>query len=97
MFAGADIVVIWAPGGADRPYKCPTSFKEKSPSAYYIRKAANTTKANSRDERDIFELAENAPFDYRPNMTASVDDLKASLISEFLRSVNSELYESSLT
>lgn len=96
-FGGAEIVVIWAPGGADRPYKCPTSFKEKSPSAYYIRKAANTIKANSRDERELLELAENAPFDDRPNMTASVDDLRASLISEFLHTVNSELHESSLT
>lgn len=96
-FGGAEIVVIWAPGGADRPYKCPTSFKEKSPSAYYIRKAANTIKANSRDERELLEIAENAPFDDRPNMTASVDDLRASLISEFLHTVNSELHESSLT
>jgi len=99
-YEGKEIAIIWCPGGDARPYKCPVSFpSEKSAKwekAYYIRKMANTIRANSHEEQELFMLANNVPFDDRVNMTATVADLKSSLISEFLHSVGSNLYEQSL-
>ncbi len=93
-----NILVVWAPGGSARPYKCPVSLSSsKSSKAFYIRKMSSTIKANSEEEKELFNLAKNEPFDDRVNMSADIGDLKISLISEFLYSVESDLYEASLT
>jgi ATP-dependent DNA helicase RecG len=96
-----DIIIIWCPGGDARPYKCPVNFpSEKSArweKAYYIRKMSNTIRANQQEEQELFMLANNVPFDDRVNMTAAITDLKSSLISEFLHTVGSSLYEQSLS
>lgn len=95
-----EIIVLWIPGGADRPYKCPVAFptakSAKADKAYYIRKMSNSIKANQLEERELFMLANNQPYDDRPNLTARVEDLKSSLISEFLYAVNSDLHQASL-
>ena len=95
-----EIIVLWIPGGADRPYKCPVSFPTekaaKSTKAYYIRKMSNTIRANQLEERELLLLAKNQPFDDRANHMARIEDMKSSLISEFLYAVNSDLYEASL-
>lgn len=94
------IIVLWVPGGPNRPYKCPTAFPTakaaKAEKAYYIRKMTSTIKANQLEEKELFMLANSQPYDDRPNLTANIEDLKSSLISEFLYEVNSDLHESSL-
>lgn len=99
-FAGADIIVLWIPGGDARPYKCPVAFptekSAKAEKAYYIRKLSNTIRANQLEEKELFMLANNVPFDDRANMTANVEDMRASLISEYLYAVGSDLYSDSL-
>lgn len=98
---GKEIIILWIPGGVDRPYKCPTIFPTakaiKADKAYYIRKMSNSIRANLLEEKELFMLANNQPYDDRPNLTAKVEDMKTSLISEFLYAVNSDLYERSLT
>lgn len=99
---GKDILVLWIPGGDDRPYKCPEKIyteksREKSEKAYYIRKLSNTVKANYLEERELIELARNIPFDDRVNNHAEIADMRSSLLSEYLHAVESELYESSLS
>ncbi|MDO5844787.1 MAG: putative DNA binding domain-containing protein [Methanocorpusculum sp.] len=98
-YTGKLIIVIWAYGGVNRPYKCPISLSETKPVswAYYIRKLASTIQANSKDEKELFSLSETVPFDDRINNKAEVEDLRSSLISSYLLNVNSELYEESLT
>jgi len=97
---GKEIIILWIPGGVDRPYKCPTAFPTakaiKADKAYYIRKMSNSIRANLLEEKELFMLANNQPYDDRPNLTAKVEDMKTSLISEFLYAVNSDLYERSL-
>lgn len=98
---GKDILVLWVPGGDDRPYKCPEKVyteksREKSEKAFYIRKLANTVKANYLEERELIELARNIPFDDRINNHSEIADMRSSLLSEYLHSVESELYEGSL-
>ena len=99
-YQGREIIVLWIPGGADRPYKCPVAFPTekaaKSDKAYYIRKMSNSIRANQLEERELFLLANNQPFDDRANLTARIEDMKSSLISEFLYAVNSDLRETSL-
>lgn len=99
-FAGADIIVLWIPGGDARPYKCPVAFptekSAKAEKAFYIRKLSNSIRANQLEEKELFMLANNVPFDDRANMTANVEDMRASLISEYLYAVGSDLYSDSL-
>ena len=98
---GKDVILLWVPGGENRPYKCPDKVygvksKEKSEKSYYIRKSSNTVKANYLEERELIGLARNIPFDDRINHHAEIADMRSSLISEFLHTVESELYEGSL-
>lgn len=99
QYEGKDILVLWVPGGPDRPYKCPVSLPGKKggkiEKAYYIRKTSNTIRANTYDEKELFLLANSLPFDDRPNLSAGVEMLRASLISEFLSRVKSDLYPAS--
>lgn len=102
VYDGKDVLVIWIPGGDDRPYKCPILLNSedssrKSEKVYYIRKMASTIRANAREERELVSLARDVPFDDRINPHADITDMRSSLISEFLRSVDSELYDGSLT
>ena len=101
-YDGKDILVIWVPGGDDRPYKCPILLNsedspKKSEKAYYIRKMASTIRTNAREECELISLARDVPFDDRINPHADIADMRSSLMSEFLHSVDSELYEGSLT
>ncbi len=99
---GRDILVLWIPGGEDRPYKCPEHIysaksREKCEKAYYIRKSSNTVKANYLEERELIGLARNIPYDDRINYNAQIADMRSSLLSEYLYAVESELYEGSLS
>ncbi len=101
VYKGKNILVIWVPGGDDRPYKCPVVLNsdktsKKSERAYYIRKMSNTISANQREERELISLSRDVPFDDRLNYKADIMDMRSSLISEFLHSVGSELYPDSL-
>lgn len=99
IYKGKEILVVWAPGGNNRPYKCPVNIPvpkgAKPDKAYYIRKMSSSLKANQLEERELFLLAGNQPYDDRPNMNASIQDLRAPLLSDFLYAVNSSLFESS--
>lgn len=98
---GAEILVLWIPGGEERPYKCPEKIhtkkgEEKSNKAYYIRKGARTLKANAREEQELISMARDIPFDDRINYHAEVIDMKSALLSDYLHTVGSNLYEDAL-
>lgn len=99
-YDGKEIVVLWVPGGPDRPYKCPVAFptekSKKAEKAYYIRKTSNSIRANALEEKELILLSSSQPYDDRPNLTASVQDLRSSLISEYLHTVGSDLHNASL-
>lgn len=89
---GRDVLVLWAPGGATRPYKAPVSLaKDNTRHAYYIRKACTTVEAKGDDERELLTLAAQVPFDDRPNQRATLDDLRIGLVQEHLREIRSDL------
>lgn len=98
---GREVLVLWIPGGEDRPYKCPERIYtqkggEKSPKAYYIRKGARTLKANVHEERELIAMARDIPFDDRINYHADVASMRPALLADYLHTVGSDLYDNAL-
>lgn len=91
-------IVIWCPGGDNRPYSSPKVMKKDNKERiYYIRKASNTVKSSDDEEKDLFNLANRVPFDDRVNHQAEISDLNITLIQNYLKEVKSSLYEKSKT
>lgn len=95
-YEGANLLLIWVPGGFDRPYACPkVPTNKNSEKVYYIRKLSSTIEATDLDFKELMSLAHNVPFDDRINLNSELNDLKHPIIRSYLASVNSALYESS--
>jgi len=91
-FEEKNLIVLWAPGGQNRPYKAPRSVMAKTKEyRYFIRRYASTIEARGEDERELLTLAATVPFDDRFNQEARTDDLSPRLMEEFLRDVGSDL------
>ncbi len=91
------IIVIWVPGGYGRPYKVSKDiFTNKSNKQYYIRKFSSTIVASSEEEKQLFYVSTDIPFDDRPNLLADVSDLDISLMRKHLKEIESNLYDISL-
>jgi len=92
QFEERNLIVLWAPGGQNRPYKAPrTVTAKKKEYHYYIRRYASTIEAQGEDEQELLSLAATVPFDDRFNQFASIEDLSPRLMAEFLREVGSDL------
>nr|QNO45978.1 hypothetical protein EBOGGPCF_00023 [Methanosarcinales archaeon ANME-2c ERB4]QNO46070.1 hypothetical protein FAKCHJAF_00007 [Methanosarcinales archaeon ANME-2c ERB4]QNO48855.1 hypothetical protein LEJCPHKL_00024 [Methanosarcinales archaeon ANME-2c ERB4] len=95
-FEDRNLIVLWAPGGQNRPYKVPRSVTaRKKDYHHYIRRYASTVEARDDDERELISLTARVPFDDRFNQTAGTDDLSPRLMEEFLREVESDLADES--
>lgn len=93
MLDGVHLIVIWVPGGSGRPYKASKDvLSEKTSKHYYIRKFSSTMVASADEEKELFYVSSDIPFDDRPNLLASVDDLDLGLMREHLKEVGSDLY-----
>jgi ATP-dependent DNA helicase RecG len=95
QFEGRNLIVLWAPGGQNRPYKAPRSVVARTKEYhYYIRRYASTVevKPNSEDEQELLRLTATVPFDDRQCRQADVDDLRLPLIQSYLKEVGSGLY-----
>lgn len=88
---GKHVVLIWAPGGENRPYKAPVSHSRGSANAYYVRIAASTVIAKDRLEQELLQLAAKIPFDDRLNHHGQVEDLSRGLIQGHLQEIKSAL------
>ena len=92
-YLGKKFLVVWAPGGSIRPYSSPkTMAKDCRERIYWIRKMASTIMPTEVQKKDLYELANNVPFDDRVNHQASLEDLNLTLIQQYLREVDSGLY-----
>lgn len=90
-FQDVFLIVIWVPGGHGRPYKASKDvFSPTSPKHYYIRKFSSTVVASPQDEKDLFYASSDIPFDDRPNLLASPDDLNLGLMREHLKGIGRE-------
>lgn len=92
-YEGKTFIIIWAPGGSQRPYSAPkTMGKKNSERIYWIRKMNSTIKPSETEKSELYTLANNVPFDDRVNHSASLDDFNISLIKGYLSEVGSSLY-----
>lgn len=97
LFKGKYVIVIWVSGGYGRPYKASKDvFSEKSNKLYYIRKFSSTIVASPDEEKELFYVSTDIPFDDRPNLAADVSDLDLGLLRQHLKEIGSDLYEHSV-
>ena len=95
-YNGVILLLIWVPGGYERPYLCPSKPTSKnSDRKYYIRKLASTIEATPNDIRELNSLSHNIPFDDRVNMMSNISDLKHPIIRNYLSQIDSNLYQTS--
>jgi ATP-dependent DNA helicase RecG len=93
---GRHVLVLWAPGGQNRPYKAPVSLgKEEKTHAYYVRYTSSTVRAKGALETELLQLAASVPFDDRVRHDAEISDLSLHLIQAHLQQVKSDLFEAS--
>lgn len=95
VYDGKNILVIWAPGGENRPYKAPIGLSPKSQKAYYVKRLSTTTKANGIEEKKLLEQSARIPFDDRINPSSKISDLDINLIQDYLKEIKSDLLEES--
>ncbi len=91
---GKQILVLWIPGGSNRPYQVPerVTAKEKR-YFYYIRKYANSVKAKMEEQQELISLSNNIPFDDRSNTQATLENISMVLVKDYLVKVKSRLAE----
>lgn len=99
LFQGVYVIVIWVSGGYGRPYKASLDVlgkeSRKSNKYYYIRKFSSTIIASADEEKELFYISTDIPFDDRPNLIAEVDDLDIGLMRSHLKEIGSDLYKHS--
>ncbi len=89
---GKKIIVIWVPGGPNRPYEVPEEIKAREKKyAYYIRRYGSTVKASKEEREELLSIANQVPFDDRTNIQASVNDISYVLLKEHMRQTGSRL------
>ncbi len=97
LFQDAWLIVIWVAGGYGRPYKAPKDvLGNQSIKHYYIRKFSSTVIADRNEEKELFYVSSDIPFDDRENLAADISDLNLNLMLEHLKEIGSNLYELSL-
>lgn len=97
LFDDKYIIVVWVSGGYGRPYKAAKDvYSDKSNKLYYIRKFSSTVVASPQEEKQLFYVSSNIPFDDRPNLAADVSDLDIALMRQHLKEIGSSLYDLSL-
>ena len=85
------ILVLWCPGGSNRPYKAPDSFGDNPRYFYYIRRLSSTVKPTPDEERELLSMANRIPFDDQLNQHAQLTDFDLSSIKIFLNEIKSDL------
>ncbi len=90
---GKLVLIIWVPGGDQRPYKAPASLaKDNKEWAYYIRRHSNSVEAKGAGRAGADRSRQQDPFlDDRVNQRASVGALQPGLVQSFLTRVKSDL------
>ena len=92
---GKFFIMVWVPGGINRPYSSPKAIGKthNNERVFWIRKMASTITPTETEKRDLYNLANNVPFDDRINHSADISDLSLPLIKNYLKEVGSSLYQ----
>lgn len=88
------VLVIWVPGGSNRPYKVPDDVKAKNKTYnYYIRYNSSSIIAKGENEQELISLCNQIPFDDRVNQSATINDISGTLVRDFLIRTKSKLVD----
>ena len=89
---GQQVLVIWAPSGANRPYAIPmdVTAKEKK-MKYYIRSGSSSIIAKGEFLDELRDMANRVPFDERPNPEITLKDISMVLLRDYLATIGSKL------
>lgn len=93
---GKHILAIWAPARNNRPYSVPDNVvaKHVANAKYYIRSKSSTIEAKGEILQELFDMANNTPFDERGNANITIDDISSVLVYDHLKKIGSKLAES---
>ncbi|NJL27249.1 MAG: hypothetical protein HC897_04830 [Thermoanaerobaculia bacterium] len=83
------VLVLWAPASDVRPHQAPDGPKGER--KYWIRVGSETIEARGELLTSLMQQTARVPFDDRRALDATNDDLRASLVREFLNDVRSDL------
>ena len=89
-FEDRSILVVWAPGGDNRPYEAPKTATSGD-RAYYVREGSQTVAAKGPLLSQLFEQAAKIPYDDRINRSMVLGDVSDRLIKGFLSDIGSEI------
>ena len=93
---GKNVLVLWVPAGANRPYKVPDDILATHKTLNYrIRFRSSSIIPNKEQEAELIQLTAQIPFDDRVNTSASIEDLSKPLMRTHLSEINSKLYAES--
>ena len=92
-FENKHLLLIWAPGGYERPYRAPVTLnhKNKSGKAYWVRRFSTSVQASKSEVEELMNIGGSVPFDDRINYKTSMNDLHTGLMMDYLGSVDSSL------
>lgn len=85
------ILVIWCPGGSNRPYKAPESLGNNTRFFYFIRRFSSTVRPTNDEEHELLSMANQIPFDDQLNHNAELSDFDLHSIKDFLNEIGSDL------
>ena len=90
---GKSVLVIWCPGGINRPYSVPENVTAKNGSKehFYIRSGTSSIIAKGEVLDELRELASRVPFDERGNSNIQIEDVSLILLRDYLAKVGSKL------
>ena len=90
LYCNKSILIVWAPGGDNRPYQAPQRGQSNE-RRYYVRHGSSTIEAKGAILNQLMEQAARIPFDDRRSLIGSVDDISPTLVRRFLSDVGSDL------
>ncbi|TDU73151.1 ATP-dependent DNA helicase RecG [Prosthecobacter fusiformis] len=88
MFEGKYLLIIYAPGGDNRPYSTQNRNQKQ---AYFVRIGSQTAEAQDDIHRQLIEQTARIPFDDRRNLSSRIEDISSILVRRFLADVRSDL------
>lgn len=88
IYQDKTILVIWAPGGDNRPYEAPKKGGH-SGRGYHVRSGSATIEATGDIKRQLIEQTAKIPFDDRRSLTGKIENISPLLVKNFLKDVKS--------
>ena len=92
--AGRLVLVVWAPASEVKPHRAPAAAGA-GPGRYWIRLGSETVDAERRGDllRGLIQQTARVPWDDRRAQDAEVGDLREAKVREYLRDVESGLFD----